>query len=119
MSQTGNEMDVRQWQARQEEPFRRAVAAVTENTAGEAVQFHQHVGQLQSIVALLLDNRVRQALLAWNSLHLKPALRDIRLVDGGARAVLVPQDGDPVLLRLDDVIDDLQRMLEQRAVEQP
>ncbi len=113
-----DEMDVAQWQARQEQPFRRAVAGVMD-TSEVGERFHQHVGQLQSIVALLLENRTQQALLAWNSLHLNPELVDIRLMSGGDQVVLVPKDGTPAVLKLDDVIDDLQRMLEQRAVEQP
>jgi hypothetical protein len=108
------DMNVRQWQMNQLEPFRQAVAEVTSE---EPVELQQHIGQLQSIVALLLENRTQQALMAWNSLHLKPVLRDLRMGPGGEYLVLAPAQGELVTLRMDEVIEDLQRMLDKRAMD--
>ena len=76
--------------------------------------FDRHVGQLQSIVSLLLDNRPQQALAAWNTLNLQPELVDIRL-PGGDQVVLVAKGGAPATLKLDDIIRELQGMLDGRA----
>jgi hypothetical protein len=109
------EMTLQEWHEQQFLPWKQAVAQVLEQRQAEQAHFQQHVGQLQSILALLLEGRTRQALLAWNALHLKPALGDIRLAGDGESVTLVPLHGEPVRLTLDEIIADLQRMLDERA----
>jgi hypothetical protein len=110
------EMTVQEWHQKQFLPWKVAVAKVLQQRQAEQQMFQQHVGQLQSILALLLEGRDRQAVLAWNTLHLKPTLRDLRLQADNETVILVPLHGDPVQMKLDDIIDDLQRMLDERSV---
>ena len=88
------------------------LAKVLDARRQQAARLHQHLGQLQTIVALLLDGKTRQALLAWNTLQLHPALRDIKLGDGGETLTLVDMGGRTSVLRVDDLIADVQAMLD-------
>lgn len=109
------DLTVQEWHQQQFLPWKQAVAKVMEERQAEREMFQQHVGQLQSILALLLEGRNRQAVLAWNTLHLKPTLADIRLGSSGETVTLMPLSGEPVQMGLDEIITDLQRMLDERG----
>lgn len=112
----GKDMDVKQWYEQQFLPWKQAVADVLDNRAAQQRAWHVHVGQLQAIAALLLDGKTRQAVMAWNTLRLHPALRDMQLEQGGDVVRLVDASGTESRLRVDDVLAELERMLAERAV---
>ncbi|HEX2858688.1 MAG TPA: hypothetical protein VHP58_00560 [Alphaproteobacteria bacterium] len=109
------DLTLKQWHEQQFLPWKQAVAKVMEKRQEEREMFQQHVGQLQSILALLLEGRNRQAVLAWNTLHLKPTLADIRLGSDSETVTLMPLSGEPLQMGLDEIIADLQRMLDERG----
>lgn len=109
------DMTIEQWHEQQFLPWKRAVAKYMDEKQQQMQRLHQNMGQLQVIVALLLEGRTRQALLAWNTLQLHPKLVDIRLGEDGQVLTLVASGGGVTVLRLDDVIEDLQRLLDERG----
>lgn len=109
------DLTLQQWHEQQFLPWKRAVAQYLDEKQQQEARLHENIGQLQTIVALLLDGRTRPALLAWNTLQLHPKLSDIRVGQDGQTLSLVQAGGKVTIMRLDDIIDDLQRMLDERA----
>lgn len=110
------DMTVKEWHEQQFLPWKQAVAKYLDEKRVQEALLQQNLGQLQTIVALLLEGRTKPALLAWNSLQLNPRLESIKLEQNGEVLVLVQQGGGVMRLQLDDVVEDLQRMLDERGV---
>lgn len=107
------DLTLQEWHEQQFLPWKQAVAKYIDEKQTLLAKLHQNIGQLQTIVALLLDGKTRPALLAWNALQLHPRLEDIRLGKDGETLTLVSAQGVQVM-RLDDLIEDLQRLLDER-----
>ncbi|PZP39008.1 MAG: hypothetical protein DI585_05535 [Pseudomonas fluorescens] len=60
---------------------------------------------------MLIEGRTKQAVMAWNTLQLHPKLKDIRVSGDGEALTLVPTDGALTVLKLDEVIVELQAVL--------
>ncbi|NBX86888.1 MAG: hypothetical protein EBQ80_06645 [Proteobacteria bacterium] len=110
------DMSVKEWHEQQFLPWKRAVAKYLDEKRVQEALLQQNLGQLQTIVALLLEGRTKPALMAWNSLQLNPRLENIKLEQQGEVLVLIQQGGGVLRLQLDDVVEDLQRMLDERGV---
>ncbi|MCP5405779.1 MAG: hypothetical protein H6922_06125 [Pseudomonadaceae bacterium] len=110
-----SEMDLKQWHEQQFLPWKQAVARIMDDRAAQQKLLQQHVGQLQVVLALLMDGKVRAAVNAWNTLQLSPVLENMLLSADGESVELVEVGGRKMVLRLDDVLEDLQRLLDERA----
>lgn len=104
---------VEEWQEKEFLPWKDAMAKYMDERGQQMVRFKDNAAALQTIVALLIEGRTKQALLAWNTLQLHPKLKDLRVSGDGESLTLVATDGNLTLLKLDDVIADLQAMLGQ------
>lgn len=109
------DLTLQEWHEKQFLPWKQAVAKYLDEKQQQEARLHENIGQLQTIVALLLDGRTRPALLAWNALQLHPKLSDIRIGSDGLTMSLVQTDGKVTVMKLEDIIDDLQRLLDERA----
>ena len=110
------EMTIKDWHEQQFLPWKRAMAGVVENRAMQAAKLQANIGQLQTVLALVMDGKTRSALLAWNTLQLHPALKDLQLGEGGEVLTLVTTGDEVQVLRVDDVVDGLERMLAERSI---
>lgn len=104
---------VQEWQEKDFLPWKAAMAAYLDKRNQQQAKLKQHAGELQAIVAMLIEGRTKQALLAWNTLQLHPKLKDIRLASDGESLTLVTTDGQLTVVKLDDVIADLAALLGQ------
>jgi hypothetical protein len=109
-------MNVKEWYEGQFVPWKNAVNKYLDLKTQNERRFTEHMGQLQTIITLLLDGRTKQAVLAWNSLQLQPALAEIELETARDELTLVLPAGKRVKLKLDDLIDDVQALLDAREV---
>ena len=107
---------IEQWHEGQFLPWKRELAKYLDERTRQREKLHQNIGQLQTVVALLLEGRTRPALLAWNSLQLQPRLQDLRLGDDYATLTLMTEGGRAIVLKLEDLLDDLQRLLDERSL---
>lgn len=114
MTEKMKDMSIQEWHDKQFVPWKQAVAGYLAEKNRQKERLHQHVGQLQTIVALLLDGKPRQAMQAWNALGLNPLLKDIDLSRDGEHVTLTEPNGKVHRLLMDDVVDDLQRLLDER-----
>jgi hypothetical protein len=105
-------MGIREWHATQFVPWQQAMAKYKNDQAQQLQKLKDNAGSLQTIVAMLLEGKTKAALLAWNTLQLHPKLRDIRLGSDGETLTLVPEGALPVVLKLDDLLDELQQILD-------
>ena len=103
--------DVVAWQEKEFLPWKAAMAKYRDERGQQMARLKDHASQLQGIVALLIEGRTKPALLAWNTLQLHPKLKDLRVSGDGESVTLVATDGALTLLKLDDVIGDLERLL--------
>lgn len=111
-------MNVKQWHEQQFLPWKQAVAKVLDDRAAQQQALYQNMGQLQAVVALLLDGKAKQAVMAWNTLQLHPALREVAVLQDGESIRLVETSGRARVLKVDDLLADLQRLLDERAAQQ-
>lgn len=102
---------VAEWQEKEFLPWKAAMAKYMDQRGQQLALLKSHAGELQTIVALLIEGRTKQALLAWNTLQLHPKLKDIRMSGDGESLTLVAADGNLTLLKLDDVLAELQAVL--------
>lgn len=100
---------VKNWREKEFLPWKDAMAKYLDERGQQMAKLKAHAGELQTIVALLIEGRTRQALLAWNTLGLHPRLKDLRV--NGESLTLVGTDGSLTVLMLDDMIADLQALL--------
>ncbi|PIZ31055.1 MAG: hypothetical protein COY40_03025 [Alphaproteobacteria bacterium CG_4_10_14_0_8_um_filter_53_9] len=112
------EMDITAWYDKQFLPWREAVRTVTLDEEARKVKLQRHIGQLQTIVAMLMDGKAKSALMAWNALQLHPTLTAIALADNGDSLALTEQSGKNLTLRMDDVVAELEGLLREREVPQ-
>lgn len=110
---TTNVAAVQEWQEKEFLPWKTAMAKYVDERGQQVARFKENAAALQTIVALLIEGRTKQALLAWNTLQLHPKLKDLRVSGDGESLTLVATDGALTLLKLDDVIAELQAMLGQ------
>jgi len=82
----------------------------------QMMKLRDNAAQLQAIVAMLLEGRTKQAVMGWNTLALAPRVKDIRMSADGETLTLVTVEGEPVVLRLDDLLAELQALLEGKEV---
>lgn len=115
MSDVEKKMDVQAWKRDVFMPWKEAVAKYNDEKLQQANKLRAHAGQLETIVALLMEGKTKNAMLAWNTLELHPKLKDIKLGDDGDTLRLVDNSGEVTVLRLEDLIDDLQRLMEMPA----
>jgi hypothetical protein len=101
--------EAKAWREKEFLPWKDAMAKYLDERGQQMTKLKAHAGDLQTIVALLIEGRTRQALLAWNTLGLHPHLKDLRV--SGESLTLVGIDGTPTVLTLDDMIADLQGLL--------
>jgi hypothetical protein len=103
--------DVKVWQETEFLPWKQAMAKYMDERSQQMAKFRENIGALQTIVALLIEGRTKQAMLAWNTLQLHPKLKDLRVSGDGESLTLVGTDGQLTLLKLDDVIAELQQLV--------
>ena len=104
-------MTAREWQEREFRPWKEQMEAYQAQKAAQVAKIRAHAASLQAMVAMLLEGRTKQAVLAWNTLELHPKLKDVRLSPDGESITLVATDGTPEVVRWDDLLAELQRML--------
>lgn len=104
-------MTAREWQEREFLPWKRKMEAYNAGKADQAARMRGHAASLQAIVAMLVEGRTKQAVLAWNTLELHPKLKDVRVSPDGETLTLVAMDGTPEVVRLDDMLAELQTLL--------
>jgi|GEM_PF-1349791 len=110
-------MTAQEWHDSKFTPWKRAMEAYMRQRGEQMARLQGHLGELQTIVAMLMDGRTRQAMTAWNALQLQPKLVDLRLSKDGETVVLVPVRGQPITVTMDAIIGDLQGMLDGDAGE--
>jgi hypothetical protein len=103
--------DVKVWQETEFLPWKQAMAKYMDERSQQMAKFRENIGALQTIVALLIEGRTKQAMLAWNTLQLHPKLKELRVSGDGESLTLVGTDGQLTLLKLDDVIAELQQLV--------
>jgi hypothetical protein len=104
-------MTAKEWQEREFLPWKRKMEAYTATRAEQAAQMRKHAASLQAMVAMLVEGRTKQAALAWNTLELHPKLKEVRISPDGETLTLVAMDGTPEVIRLDDILAELQKLL--------
>ena len=110
----GTEMTMKQWHEEQFLPWKQAVAKVIDDRKAQAEKFQANMGQLQTVLALVMDGKTRSAVMAWNALQLHPPLSDMKLAQDGESLTLVTTGNEVRVLRVEDVVADLERMLVER-----
>lgn len=105
-------MGIREWHATQFVPWQQAMAQYKNAQAQQLAKVKTNAGRLQAIVGMLIEGKTKAALLAWNTLELHPKLRDIRIGSDGETLTLVPEGTAPVVVKLDDLLDELQQILD-------
>ncbi|MFZ2587891.1 MAG: hypothetical protein WAZ18_07240 [Alphaproteobacteria bacterium] len=110
------EMTVKQWHDEQFLPWKKAVADVVETRKQADAKLQANIGQLQTVLALVMDGKTRSAVMAWNALQLHPALKDIRLGNDGDALTLVTTADEVHVVRVEEVVDGLERMLGERGI---
>lgn len=105
-------MDIQAWRQEKFLPWKAEMEKYNAARKTQMEKLHAGLEQLETIVALLLEGRTRQAMLAWNTLELHPKLSDLRLSDDGQTLRLIDTAGAVTLLRLDELILELQRMVD-------
>lgn len=108
-------MGIREWHETQFVPWQQAMAKYRDARLQQAARLKDNAGRLQAIVGMLIEGRPRAAMLAWNTLQLHPKLKDLRIGADGETLTLVPEGGGPAVLKLDDLLDELQRLAGERA----
>ena len=101
--------EVKAWREKEFLPWKDAMAKYLDERGQQLARLKTHASELQTIVALLIEGRTRQALLAWNTLGLHPKLKDLRV--NGESLTLVGADSNVTVLMMDDMIADLQALL--------
>jgi len=104
-------MTVREWQEQEFLPWKRKMENYQAEKAEQVARMRRNATSLQAIVAMLVEGRTKQAVLAWNTLELHPKLKDLRLSPDGETLTLVAMDGTPEVIRLDDMLAELQKLL--------
>lgn len=102
----------KEWQEKEFLPWKAAMAKYRDERGQQMMLLKTHASELQTIVALLIDGRTKQALLAWNTLQLHPKLKDLRVGGDGESVTMVATDGTLSVMKLDDVLMDLQELLQ-------
>lgn len=92
-------------------PWKRKMETYGAEKGEQVARMRRHAASLQAIVAMLVEGRTKQAVLAWNTLELHPKLQDVRVSADGETLTLVAMDGTPDVIRLDDMLAELQKML--------
>lgn len=105
-------MTAREWQEREFLPWKRKMEDYTAQRAEQAARLKRHAASLQVMVAMLVEGRTKQAVLAWNTLELHPKLKDVRVSPDGETLTLVATDGTPNVVKLDDLLAELQKALQ-------
>jgi hypothetical protein len=103
-------VNVKDWQEKEFLPWKRAMEKHLDDRKRQMDSLRAHAEELQVIVGLLMEGRTRQALTAWNVLKLEPKLSDIRLDSSGDVLTLVTRDGNPIVLKLDEVAAELEKL---------
>lgn len=67
--------ELKAWQEKEYLPWKAAMAKYLDARAQQVAKLKRHVGDLQTIVAMLQDGRSKQAVTAWNALGLHPSLK--------------------------------------------
>lgn len=104
-------MTAKEWQEREFLPWKRKMESYTADKAEQVARMRKHASSLQAMVAMLVEGRTKQAVLAWNTLELHPKLKDVRVSPDGETLTLVATDGTPEVIRLDDLLTELQKVL--------
>lgn len=104
--------DVQAWKREVFEPWKEKMAAYNQQKAEEMARLREHAGQLEAMVAMLLEGKTKSAMLAWNALGMHPKLRDLRLSDDGETLTLVDEAAQVTVLKLETLMAELQQMLE-------
>lgn len=108
------EQNIKDWYAHEFTPWRDAMSKYREARSQSEAAFASHMNELQTLAALLLDGRTKQAVLLWNTLGLPPALASIELDRRRDVLVLVTPGKQEIVLQLDDVLADLQAMMDHK-----
>lgn len=77
------------------------------------MEIGKHIKTLQTMVALLMDNNTRSALLLWNGMHAQPPLKDMKISGDGEVLRLDPVVGEPIVVSLESVIEELDAAMAQ------
>lgn len=101
----------REWQEQDFLPWKRKMEAYAAEKKRQLERMRTHAGSLQAMVAMLVEGRTKQAVLAWNTLDIHPKLKDVRVSADGETLTLVATDGTPDVIRLDDLLAELQKAL--------
>ncbi|MBI1308715.1 MAG: hypothetical protein GC129_02505 [Proteobacteria bacterium] len=110
-NQAAAKMTVAQWRDEVYRPWKESVVAYLQEQQGNMEKIKNNAESLQTIVGLLLDGKNRQAMMAWNALQLHPKLVDLQLSGDGQALTLKASDGHVQVLRMDDLIKELESLL--------
>ena len=115
MDNTAKKMTVAEWKQQKFEPWKRQMDVYRAEREIQMGKLKEHAGQLQTIVAMLAEGKTKQATLAWNTLQLHPKLKDVRVSPDGEILTLVAMDGAPQVLKLDQLIGELEAMFKGQS----
>lgn len=101
-------MTAQEWQEREFRPWKKRMEAFSAQKAGQMERLRQNAASLQAMVAMLMEGRTKQAVLAWNTLELHPKLKDVRVSPDGESITLVATDGTPEVVRMEDLLKALE-----------
>ncbi len=101
----------KEWQEQKFLPWKRKMEAYTAQKEEQVAHMRKHAASFQAMVAMLIEGRTKQAALAWNTLELHPKLKEVRVSADGETLTLVAMDGTPEVLRLDDLLVQVQKLI--------
>jgi hypothetical protein len=104
-----------QWHQEEFLPWQQAAQRYLQAKEQQRQKFLDSVGGLQTVVALLLSGKTKAAVLAWNNLGLHPQLQEIKLSLDGGVVTLVTMSGEPTVLKVNDMLQELQQLLDSKT----
>lgn len=100
---------LKQWQKDVLVPWQNAAQQYHDKQAQQVARLKRHAPELKTMVALIMDGKTQAAADIWNGLDFEPALREITLHKDELSLVLL--DGKVQKVMLDDVLQDLSRLV--------
>lgn len=103
---------MRKWQEEEFLPWKQAAEQYQNEKQRMTDKLRQNAAELKYIISLLLDQREREAVRAWNQLDLEPALQDIRLNLNRGTIEMILFNGERAMLNIDQMLNDLKKVMD-------
>lgn len=95
------------------EPWKAEVAKLEAQLSKNKANLKQNIPSLQSLVALLLENKTSEAVKIWNNLQLQPVLKSLKVNHKIEHVQFHLANGEMIELTLDVLLEELQTFIER------